>query len=130
MNPQIKESLIGQYLQTLEQEIRHYAAIMGKQQIKSIYFGGGTPNILTPEQLFSITDWIDELFDTSDVSELSIELNPYPQNEIYDLINKFHIHYKKHPRLRFSFGIQTFDNAILEDVGRPVSFGGLADFIR
>lgn len=130
LNPQIKDSLVGQYLQTLEQEIRHYAEIMGRQQIKSIYFGGGTPNLLTPEQLFSITDWIDELFDTSDVTELSIELNPYPQADIYDLINKFHIHYKKHPRLRFSFGIQTFDNAILEDVGRPVSFAGLVDFIR
>lgn len=103
---------------------------MGNQKIKSIYFGWGTPNLLSAEQLFSITDVIDEVFDTSDVIELSIELNPYPQNEIYDLINQFHIHYKKHPRLRFSFGIQTFDNAILEDVGRPVSFAGLADFIR
>lgn len=130
VNPQIKESLIGQYLQTLEQEIRHYAAIVGKQKIKSIYFGGGTPNILTPEQLFSITDVIDELFDTSDVVELSIELNPYPKDEVYDLIRKFHDHYKKHPRLRFSFGIQTFDNLILEDVGRPVSFAGLVDFLR
>ncbi len=130
MNAEIKESLIGQYLQTLEQEIRHYGAIMGRQKIKSIYFGGGTPNILTPEQLFSITDVIDELFDTSDVVELSIELNPYPQTETYDLITQFHTHYKKHPRLRFSFGIQTLDNVILEDVGRPVSFAGLADFIR
>ena len=85
---------------------------------------------MTPEQLFAITDTIDEVFDTSDVVELSIELNPYPKDEVYDLIRKFHTHYTKHPRLRFSFGIQTFDNLILEDVWRPVSFAGLVDFLR
>lgn len=103
---------------------------MWRKQIKTIYFGGGTPNLLTPEQLFEITDWIDEVFDTGDLVELSIELNPYPTKDIYDLISAFHTHYKGCPRLRFSFGIQTFDNTILEDVGRPVSFAGLSEFLR
>lgn len=62
--------------------------------------------------------------------ELNIELNPYPTQEIYTLISSFHTHFKKRPRLRFSFGIQTFDNQILQDVGRPVSFAGLTDFLR
>ena len=130
VNPEIKEHLIGQYLQTLEQEIRHYGAIMWRQQIKSLYLWWGTPNILTPEQLFTIVWWIDEVFDLKDIVELSIEMNPYPTDEIYDLIRKFHTHFKWCPRLRFSFGIQTFDNTILKDVGRPVSFAGLTDFLR
>ena len=103
---------------------------MGRQQIKSLYLWWGTPNILTPEQLFTIVGWIDEVFDLSDIVELSIELNPYPTDEIYDLIRKFHTHFKWCPRLRFSFGIQTFDNTILSDVGRPVTFAGLTDFLR
>jgi oxygen-independent coproporphyrinogen-3 oxidase len=130
VNPEIKEQLIGQYLQTLEQEIRHYGNMMWKQQIKSLYLWWGTPNILTPEQLFTIVGWIDEVFDLENIVELSIELNPYPTDEIYDLINKFHTHFKWCPRLRFSFGIQTFDNSILSDVGRPVTFAGLTDFLR
>ncbi|HCB51391.1 TPA: hypothetical protein DEP21_02330 [Patescibacteria group bacterium] len=62
-----------------------------------------------------IVDKISQHFDTSEVEELSIELNPYPTKDIYNLIEQFHTHFKNWSRLRFSFGIQTFDNQILTD---------------
>lgn len=122
--------MIQDYLGTLYKEIEHYANIVGNKQIKTIYLGGGTPNVLSIEQLTGIVDKIGQHFDVSEVVELSIELNPYPAKDIYNLINQFNLHFKKWPRLRFSFGIQTFDNQILTDVGRPVSFAGLVDFLR
>jgi len=122
--------MVDDYLKALYKEIKTTAPHIADKQIKTIYLGGGTPNVLSPEQLTGIVDFLGQHFDTSDVMELSIELNPYPTEEIYNLILYFHTHFKKRPRLRFSFGIQTFDNQILQDVGRPVSFAGLSDFIR
>lgn len=104
------------YLKALYQEIKNTEKHIKNKQIKTIYLGGGTPNVLSPKQLTGIVNYIGQYFDISEVSELSIELNPYPTQEIYDLIEYFNIHFKKRPRLRFSFGIQTFDNQILQDV--------------
>lgn len=122
--------MIDDYLKALYQEIEKTAPHIIDKQIRSIYLGWGTPNVLSPEQLTGIVDFLGQHFDMSEVMELNIELNPYPTEEIYNLINYFHTHFKKRPRLRFSFGIQTFDNQILQDVWRPVSFGGLTDFLR
>ncbi len=122
--------MIGDYLKALYQEIETTAPHIVNKQIQTIYLGWGTPNVLSPEQLTDIVDFLGQHFDTSDVMELNIELNPYPTQETYNLITYFHTHFKKRPRLRFSFGIQTFDNQILQDVGRPVSFAGLTDFLR
>jgi len=122
--------MIGDYIETLYKEITNTAPHIINKKIQTIYLGGGTPNVLSPEQLTGIVDFLGQHFDTSEIMELNIELNPYPTQEIYNLISYFHTHFKKRPRLRFSFGIQTFDNQILQDVRRPVSFGGLTDFLR
>lgn len=122
--------MIDDYLKALYTEIANTAPHIVDKQISTIYLGGGTPNVLSPEQLTGIVDFLGQHFDTSQVMELSIELNPYPTEEIYNLIQFFNTHFKKRPRLRFSFGIQTFDNQILQDVGRPVTFAWLTDFIR
>ena len=37
---------------------------------------------------------------------------------------------KKYPRIRFSFGIQSFDNEVLTLSGRKSLFLGLVDFLR
>lgn len=122
--------MIDDYIKGLYKEIETTAAHIVDKKIKTIYLGWGTPNVLSPEQLTGIVDFIGQHFDTSEIMELNIELNPYPTQEIYDLILYFHSHFKKRPRLRFSIGIQTFDNQILQDVWRPVSFAWLSDFIR
>ncbi len=45
-------------------------------KIDTIYFGGGTPSILTPSQLESILNAIYRSFDCSQVMEQTIECNP------------------------------------------------------
>jgi len=72
--------------------------------------------MLTPEQLIDLWDFIKKNFDLEDLYELSIELNPYPIDEIYNLIKMFNVAFFKVNRVRYSFGIQTFDNQILNDV--------------
>ena len=70
-------------------------------------------------------------FDMENLAELSFEFNPYPEEEIYDIIRKIQARFaKKYPRIRFSFGIQSFDNEVLTLSGRKSLFLGLVDFLR
>lgn len=69
-------------------------------------------------------------FNTESMAELSFEFNPYPQAEIYDIVNKLNQAYAKDSRVRFSFGIQSFDDEVLKSSGRPISFGEITDFLR
>jgi len=40
------QEAIPQYLEALEKEIDYYKEQLGDQEIKSIYFGGGTPTLI------------------------------------------------------------------------------------
>jgi len=44
--------------------------------IDTIYFGGGTPSLLTPEQVEKILDQVNLKFDISNDAEITMEMNP------------------------------------------------------
>jgi coproporphyrinogen III oxidase-like Fe-S oxidoreductase len=48
------------------------------------------------------------------MEELSIELNPDPFEETLDFVRECHKRYEQLPRIRYSFGIQTFDDEVLK----------------
>lgn len=74
---------------------------------------------------------MEEHFNCENLAELSFEFNPYPEEEIYSIIKTLQKTFgKKYPRIRFSFGIQSFDNEVLQLAGRRSSFLGLVDFLR
>jgi len=66
-----QESVVKQYLKKLHDEIDFYHS---KYCIlpETIYFGGGTPSLLKPDDLYSIV----KKFDTSQTVEITIEANP------------------------------------------------------
>jgi oxygen-independent coproporphyrinogen-3 oxidase len=101
-----------------------------KGELKTIYFGGGTPLQIGVDNLCRIIDTIQEVFDTENLGELSIECNPYPQDIVYETITTIQKQYKKFPRIRRSFGIQTFDTEILKESDRMYSFPAIRDFLR
>lgn len=51
--------------------------------IDHIYFGGGTPSLLTPEELTRIFDTITELYPLTGTGEVTIECNPDDVTEEY-----------------------------------------------
>ncbi len=75
-------------------------------------------------------DTVEEYFDTDNLGELSIECNPYPQDLVYETIQTIQKKYKHFPRIRRSFGIQTFDIEILKESDRMYSFPAIIDFLR
>jgi oxygen-independent coproporphyrinogen-3 oxidase len=71
-------------------------------KIESIYFGGGTPSILTQVELNSIFNEIYKYFDVTEGAEITLEANPDDLN-----INRLK-ELKKSPINRLSIGIQSF----------------------
>jgi len=101
-----------------------------KGELKTIYFGGWTPLQIGPENLCRVIDTVEKYFDTDNLGELSIECNPYPQDLVYETITTIQKKYKHFPRIRRSFGIQTFDTEILKESDRMYSFPAIIEFIR
>ena len=75
-------------------------------------------------------DHIAKVFDIEYLEELSIETNPDPEEVVFELINDRNTRYKSIPRIRYSIGIQSFDNEVLADSGRQYNFLMLKDFLR
>jgi len=129
-NPNWQESMIDQYLTALHAEIDHRAVLTPDEQIQTIYFWGGTPGILSLWQLTSIIDHICRVRDCSNIAELSIELNPDPFDHTLELVAWLSNTYKHFPRVRCSFGIQTFDDDVLKQAGRGYIFNNVRHFLR
>jgi oxygen-independent coproporphyrinogen-3 oxidase len=71
------ENLVPAYTQALCQEIQAVAAAAGgRLPVETIFFGGGTPSLLTACQLEQILVALRDAFDLSPTAEISLEANP------------------------------------------------------
>ncbi len=97
---------IGQYMEAIVKEIKN-SGLEGKADW--LYFGGGTPNMLTAEQIIQIKDAI---LEQVDVESIGIELLPDVLNADYirDLrIAKF---------TKVSIGVESLSGGVLGGTGR------------
>ena len=91
---------------------------------------GWTPQLIWLENIEKITDTIIQYFDTENLWEFSIEMNPYPKDEVYHIVKSLTKKYREFSRVRFSFGIQSFENKMLSASGRDITFPWIVDFLR
>jgi oxygen-independent coproporphyrinogen-3 oxidase len=82
------------------------------KHIDTIYFGGGTPSILSEAELFVVLEKIYKLFSVDKLVELTIECNPDDLNE--DKLKEF----KRLEINRLSIGLQSFNNDELKWMNR------------
>ena len=109
------KDLIPQYVEFLCEELKVTAKI-AKQNglcLKSVYWGGGTPTTLTSEQLDKILTVIEENFDLSNCIEYTVEAGR-PDTITKEKLDTL----KKHNVNRISINPQTFNNSVLEEIGR------------
>jgi oxygen-independent coproporphyrinogen III oxidase len=83
-----------------------------KFQIETVYFGGGTPSLLTPPQLEQILSAIHKKFSVISDAEITMEMNPATMT--LETVRE----YRTLGVNRASFGAQTFDDAELKRLGR------------
>ena len=110
------EDTIASYCARLEEEIRQEGRSFLNKQVTSVFVGGGTPSILTKEQIRSLLQAVNESFCLSKDCELTMECNPGTLDEEKLLwMRQVGIN-------RLSIGLQSAHSKELELLGRIHSF--------
>ena len=103
------------YIETLIQEaeirIREFT-----EPVSTVYIGGGTPSLLSPDQLSRLILGLSRVVSLSDVSEFSIEANPGTLNDAF-LLRAANLGIN-----RVSLGMQAYQEKLLKLLGRIHSF--------
>jgi oxygen-independent coproporphyrinogen-3 oxidase len=100
-------------IQCINEELKLQRQYPGSEKIETIYFGGGTPSLMSEGQLNSILDHISSLFNIASDAEITMEVNPDDlSDEKLDVIKRAGVN-------RLSIGIQTFDDELLKFLNRP-----------
>lgn len=109
-----------QYTYSLVKEISLWQEVEFPELIDTIYFGGGTPSLLTPRQLERVIDALTDRFSIQPKVEITLEINPgfagngatvETSRETLKAFWQLGIN-------RASFGAQTFDDRELARLGR------------
>ena len=82
------------------------------ETIETIYFGGGTPSLLSTEEIQSLLDTIEENFSVIESPEITLEANPD------DLSDAVILGLAKSPINRLSIGVQSFFEEDLKSMNR------------
>ncbi len=98
------------YLQAVLRNIDNYGD--SARSVDTIYFGGGTPSLLFPEQLSLIIERIREKFIVSDECEITLEANPSGLSP--ERLRKL----RETGINRLSIGVQSMLDSELELLGR------------
>jgi oxygen-independent coproporphyrinogen-3 oxidase len=110
------------YVQALNKEIQSWNMVSNPAPIDTIYFGGGTPSLLSVDQLGSILKAVRSRFEIAEDTEVTIEMNPGDTTGRDEKLAGW----EQLGINRVSFGAQTFDDEALRLLGRTHS----ADDIR
>ncbi|EQK41893.1 radical SAM superfamily protein [[Clostridium] bifermentans ATCC 638] len=101
-----------EYLINIEREMKFYKGEFKDKCFDTVFFGGGTPSILTVDELKELVNNINENFNIKKDAEITIECNPGTINrEKLEAMKKMGIN-------RLSIGLQTTQNYHLKSIGR------------
>lgn len=105
----MKNQPVDDYLDALSTEMNNYRA---NGLPETLYIGGGTPTALNEGQFERMFSEIDRYLMNPRVREFTVEANPESLTE-----EKLNI-MKRHGVTRLSIGVQTFDDKLLQSIGR------------
>ena len=108
------------YISALKKEIESYRE-RGEILVDTIFFGGGTPSLLTPDEFSSIMDSIESTFRITDDPEFTLEVNPGTLNE--ENLSAF----VRHGVNRISVGLQSIHENERKLLGRIHNYD---DFLK
>jgi oxygen-independent coproporphyrinogen-3 oxidase len=89
-------------IHAIVQELKNRVSYLGKQTISTLYFGGGTPSLLTKEELMLIIETVYQNYHVDNEIEFTLEANPDDINVEQLLI------WKSLGVNRLSIGLQSF----------------------
>ncbi|MBR1810567.1 MAG: coproporphyrinogen dehydrogenase HemZ [Clostridia bacterium] len=109
------KKLIPDYVVLLCEEMKATAAVAAQLglHLKSVYIGGGTPTTLNAQQLSKVIGTINEYFDLTECLEFTVEAGR-PDTVAPEILAAI----KNGGAGRISINPQTFNDAVLETIGR------------
>jgi putative oxygen-independent coproporphyrinogen III oxidase len=104
---------VDEYLRAMEKEMKHTIEMFPTHKLDTIFVGGGTPTVLEMNQLDFFLNSIHKHFPfTIGEVEFTFEANPNElSKEKLQLLKEAGVN-------RLSFGVQTFDDELLQKIGR------------
>jgi len=107
-----ESDLANRYVGAVAKEIAGWREVDQPADVDTIYFGGGTPSLLSPPQISHILQAVHARFRIAPDAEVTIEINP-GELELSRLRS-----FRDLGINRASFGAQTFDDGQLRQLGR------------
>ena len=104
---------VSRYVSALCAELALWGGRLGRVPVESVFFGGGTPSLLEPEQLGVVLDGVRRTFAVAPDAEISMEANP----------DSLHTPERARGYLdagvnRISLGVQSLNDGMLTALGR------------
>jgi coproporphyrinogen III oxidase-like Fe-S oxidoreductase len=107
-----KENLVGEYVAALVREIRSRAGETCEQSLETVYFGGGTPSLLSPPRVMRLMRALRESYGVETQAEVTLEANPGTFGRSYlEDVRDAGIN-------RLSLGVQSLDDDTLRRLAR------------
>jgi oxygen-independent coproporphyrinogen III oxidase len=105
-------ALAETYVGALAREIESFGLGGASSEVDTVYFGGGTPSLLSPSQVSRVLDAVRRRFDVDARAEVTLEMNPGTvTGPGLRALREAGVN-------RASFGAQTFDDRELRRLGR------------
>ena len=117
-------SLRQDFVASLIAEMDLYLDFFASDPMRTIYFGGGTPSLLSVDELQRIYDAIAQRWDISAVEEFTVECNPD------DLTEEYLLQLRSLPINRLSIGVQSFCDDELQWLNRRHTSQEAFDAVR
>lgn len=108
-----EQGKLDTYLGMLETELEILSDILGSGRVRTIYIGGGTPTVLSAEQLEKLLQRIHDTIPQDNIEEFTVEAGR-PDTITLDKLEIL----KKYGVNRISINPQTFSNQTLAKIGR------------
>lgn len=106
------EHLYKDYVAALVREISDQGGLLSESVVDSIFIGGGTPTVLPTHLLVVVLENIKRSFRVAPNAEISIEANPgTTEKTMLQEMRRLGVN-------RISFGVQSFSNDVLREIGR------------
>ena len=100
------------------------SSFLAGTKIRTIYFGGGTPSLLSQNEIKALFEALNQSYELDNVEEITIEANPD------DLTEQKVKELKNTPVNRFSIGVQSFQARDLEYMNRAHNVHQAHDSIK
>ena len=115
-NSHVRESVDhARWQKALVRELEHYAAQTAGRVVTSIFFGGGTPSLMSPKTVAAVIDAVAVNWELLPGAEITLEANPTSVEA-----DKFR-DFRAAGVNRVSLGVQALDDTALQFLGRKHS---------